>query len=136
MIKYIIISISVILLGCNISKTSLSSNNESGEADVKSEKINEFSEISILNRIRSIPGLKINGSDENTAEIYITGITSVMFTQEVTFYVNGMRVGTFSQLINLIKPNEIKSMRLLKGTSAANIYGEEGTWGVILIKTK
>jgi hypothetical protein len=27
-------------------------------------------------------------------------------------------------------------MRKLKGTSAANIYGEEGTWGVILIKTK
>ena len=76
------------------------------------------------------------GATKIQPEIYITGITSVMFTQEVTFYVNGMRVGTFSQLINLIKPNEIKSMRLLKGTSAANIYGEEGTWGVILIKTK
>ena len=136
MIKYIIISISIIIFGCNASKTSISSNNEPSKVDVRSEKINEFSEISILNRIRSIPGLRINGSDENTAEIYITGITSVMFTQEVTFYVNGMRAGTFSQLNNLIKPNEIKSMRLLKGTSAANIYGEEGTWGVILIKTK
>ena len=136
MIKYIIISISIIIFGCNASKTSISSNNEPSKVDVRSEKINEFSEISILNRIRSIPGLRINGSDENTAEIYITGITSVMFTQEVTFYVNGMRAGTFSQLNSLIKPNEIKSMRLVKGTSAANIYGEEGTWGVILIKTK
>ena len=134
--KYIIISISLVIFGCNVSKSSLSSNKILSEADIRSEKINEFSEISILNRIRSIPGLRINGSNENTAEIYITGITSVMFTQEVTFYVNGMRAGTFSQLNNLIKPNEIKSMRLLKGTSAANIYGEEGTWGVILIKTK
>lgn len=134
--KYIIIGISLVIFGCNVSKSNLSSKNTFSETDIRSQKLNEFSEISILNRIRSIPGLKVNGSNESTAEVYVTGITSVKFTQEVTFYVNGMRVGTFSQLINLIKPNEINSMRLLKGTSAANIYGEEGTWGVILIKTK
>ena len=48
------------------------------------EKINEYSEISILNRIRSIPGLIINGPDDNNAQVYVTGITSIKFTQEVT----------------------------------------------------
>ena len=123
-----------ICFSCTISKhTSSDSFDGSKSMD---EKINEYSEISILNRIRSIPGLKINGPDDNNAQVYVTGITSVKFTQEVTFYLNGMRVGTYSQFSTLVNPGEIKSMRLLKGASASNIYGEEGTWGVMLIKTK
>ncbi len=123
-----------ICFSCTISKTTSS---DGFNRDISmDEKINEYSEISILNRIRSMPGLKINGPDDNNAQVYVTGITSINFAQEVTFYLNGMRVGTYSQFSTLIKPGEIKSMRLLKGSSAANIYGEEGTWGVILVKTK
>ena len=55
---------------------------------------------------------------------------------EVTFYLDGNRIGAYSQLSGLVNPANIKSMRLLKGSQAATIYGEEGTWGVILIKTK
>ena len=119
---------------CTISKPTSSNNFDENKSI--NEKINEYSEISILNRIRSIPGLKINGPDDNNAQVYVTGITSIKFTQEVTFYLNGMRVGTYSQFSTLVKPGEIKSMRLLKGASASNIYGEEGTWGVMLVKTK
>ena len=96
----------------------------------------------LLCRVRNLPGIDIGSSgsfgsyNEDSAEIYIKGTQSVKYQMEVTFYLDGNRIGAYSQLSGLVNPVNIKSMRLLKGSQAATIYGEEGTWGVILIKTK
>ena len=153
-IKYHITTtiIFLIFISCNVQKNSLSNSFTRGDTiytvktknqlsmDKNSQK-ETFSNC-LLCRVRNLPGIDIGSSgsfgsyNEDSAEIYIKGTQSVKFQMEVTFYLDGNRIGAYSQLSGLVNPANIKSMRLLKGSQAATIYGEEGTWGVILIKTK
>jgi len=113
-------------------------NQYSIDKDTQNEIINNC----LLCQVNKLPGIDIGSAgsfgsyNEDTAEIYIKGTQSPLYQQEVTFYVNGFRIGKFSELSGVVQPANIKSMRLLKGPQAATLYGEEGTWGVILIKTK
>ena len=141
-----------VLLSCNVQKNTLTNTYTRGDTiytvqtknQLSLDKSSERSSFSncLLCQVRNLPGIDIGSSgsfgshNEDTAEIYIKGTQSVKYQMEVTFYLNGSRVGTYSQLSGLVNPANIKSMRLLKGPQAATIYGEEGTWGVILIKTK
>ena len=47
-----------------------------------------------------------------------------------------MQVGTFSQIDNILNPESIKSITVLKNANDIAIYGFRGSGGVILIKTK
>ena len=113
-------------------------NQYSIDKDTQYENVNNC----LLCQVSKLPGVDIGSAglfgryNEDTAEIYIKGTQSPLYQQEVTFYVDGFRIGYFSQLSGVIQPANIKSMRLLKGPQAAALYGEEGTWGVVLIKTK
>jgi len=90
----------------------------------------------LLDRLRSLPGLRISGVDERNAQVYLRGQTSVMYYKEVLFYVNGIRVGNYSSAYQVVEPNNIENIKLLKSTSQLSIYGADGRDGVILIKTK
>ena len=92
--------------------------------------------LSLLDRLRSLPGLRISGFDERSAEIYLRGQTSVKFYKEVLFFVNGNRAGNYSSAYQLVQPENIDSIKLLKSSSELNIYGADGRDGVVLIKTK
>jgi TonB-linked SusC/RagA family outer membrane protein len=50
--------------------------------------------------------------------------------------ISGQGLNTPPNLFNLINPNDIESMTVLKDASAAAIYGNRGANGVILITTK
>ncbi len=50
--------------------------------------------------------------------------------------ISGFGLSTPPNLFNLINPNDIESMSVLKDASAAAIYGSRGANGVILITTK
>ncbi|SUZ86520.1 uncharacterized protein METZ01_LOCUS39374 [marine metagenome] len=52
------------------------------------------------------------------------------------FILDGFQVGTFSQIVNILDPNDIKSIQVLKNGADLAIYGFRGSGGVILIKTK
>lgn len=91
--------------------------------------------LSLLDRLRSLPGLRISGYDERNAEIYLRGQTSVKYYQEVLFYVNGNRVGNYVSAYQLVLPENIKSIKLLKSSAELSIYGADGRDGVILIET-
>lgn len=93
------------------------------------------SNISLLNRIRSNPGIYIEGGGEN-AKIYTKGITSINNQKEVLFILNGVQVGKFSQIVNILNPESIKSITVLKNANDIAIYGFRGSGGVILIKTQ
>ena len=90
----------------------------------------------MLDRLRSIPGLKISGFDERNAEVYLRGQTSVNFYKEVVFYINGTRVGNYNSAYQAVLPENIDSIKLLKSASELSIYGSDGRDGVVLIKTK
>ena len=92
--------------------------------------------LGLLDRLRSIPGLKISGFDQRNAEVYLRGQTSVNFYKEVVFYINGTRVGNYNSAYQAVLPENIDSIKLLKSASELSIYGSDGRDGVVLIKTK
>tara|TARA_Y100001980_G_scaffold41648_1_gene19159 strand:+ start:356 stop:745 length:390 start_codon:yes stop_codon:yes gene_type:complete len=128
MIKLIfIIPFFLFLLSCEVNKSPSSSQNVS-----QTQKTT----LGLLDRLRSIPGLKISGFDERNAEVYLRGQTSVNFYKEVVFYINGARVGNYNSAYQAVLPENIDSIKLLKSASELSIYGSDGRDGVVLIKTK
>ena len=128
MIKLIfIIPFFLFLLSCDVNKSPSSSQNVS-----QTQKTT----LGLLDRLRSIPGLKISGFDERNAEVYLRGQTSVNFYKEVVFYINGARVGNYNSAYQAVLPENIDSIKLLKSASELSIYGSDGRDGVVLIKTK
>ena len=128
MTKFIyIIPFFLFLISCEVNKSPSSSQNVS-----KTQKTT----LGLLDRLRSLPGLKISGFDERNAEVYLRGQTSVNFYKEVVFYINGTRVGNYNSAYQAVLPENIDSIKLLKSASELNIYGSDGRDGVVLIKTK
>jgi TonB-linked SusC/RagA family outer membrane protein len=80
--------------------------------------------------------------------VRIRGLNSVSLSNEPIYYVDGVRmestsnsltVGTGGQSfsrINDINPEEIESVEIVKGPSAATLYGTQAANGVIRITTK
>ena len=130
--KFYIFIFPLIFLSCEINKTTVS--NSSNIYD--SRTLKNRSSISLLNKIRTSPGIIIQGNDEENARVYTRGINSINFPKEVLFVLDGFQVGTFSQIVNILDPNDIKSIQVLKNGSDLAIYGFRGSGGVILIKTK
>ena len=130
--KFYIFIFPLIFLSCEINKTTVS--NSSNIYDTRT-LINK-SGISLLNKIRTSPGIIIQGNDEENARVYSRGINSINFPKEVLFILDGFQVGTFSQIVNILDPNDIKSIQVLKNGADLAIYGFRGSGGVILIKTK
>ena len=98
-------------------------------------EVNNMGNISLLNRIRSNPGIYIEGVGVN-AKVFTKGVSSINNQKEVLFILNGVQVGTFSQIVNILNPESIKSITVLKNANDIAIYGFRGSGGVILIKTK
>ena len=115
-----------LLISCQASKLSTSSKKIEDKAKTTS--------LSLLDRLRSLPGLRISGVGRN-AQVYLRGQTSINNYLEVLFYVNGNRVGNYSAAYQFVLPENIKSIKLLKSASELSIYGTEGRDGVVLIKT-
>ena len=63
---YLIIFISA-LISCEVNKYPVSSKQDTNTS------------LSLLDRLRSIPGLKISGFDERNAEVYLRGQTSILY---------------------------------------------------------
>ena len=130
--KFYVSIFTLIFFSCEINKTTVS--NSSNIYD--SRTLKNRSSISLLNKIRTSPGIIIQGNDEENSRVYTRGINSINFPKEVLFVLDGFQVGTFSQIVNMLDPNDIKSIQVLKNGSDLAIYGFRGSGGVILIKTK
>ncbi|UCG87850.1 MAG: SusC/RagA family TonB-linked outer membrane protein [Gemmatimonadota bacterium] len=97
------------------------------------------------------PGVQIinsSGSTGSGTKVRIRGSSSISLTNEPLLVVDGIRVdntqndvgfGTGGQTIsrlNDFNPDDIQSIEIVKGPSAAALYGTAAANGVILIKTK
>ena len=116
----------MILLGCNIYKE------PNNMDEIKNIQNNN---ISLLDRIRSNPAIRINGNKLN-AKVYINGINSIYHQKEVLFVLDGLKVGKYSEVANLIGNSDIEAINILKEPSDLALYGFIGSGGVVLIKTK
>jgi len=89
---------------------------------------NDFSSYSsVFELIRG----KFNGVDVSGNTVRIRGTHSLSGSNAATYMVNG----TFVSDISDILPINIESIKVLKSTEAA-IYGSQGLYGVVVIKTK
>tara|TARA_B100000886_G_C20225100_1_gene408128 strand:- start:240 stop:617 length:378 start_codon:yes stop_codon:yes gene_type:complete len=115
----------LILFSCEVSNSPSNSSSSTNKTT-----------LSLLDRLRSIPGLRIGGIGERDAQVYLRGQTSIKLYKEVVFYVNGARVGNYSSAYQVVQSENIESIKLLKSASELSMYGSDGRDGVILIKTK
>ncbi len=100
--------------------TSSGTNTNETKAEVASYK-------SIYDMIRNVvPGVTVVGTS-----VILRGASSISLDTEALFVVNGTPVMS----IDNIRPQEVKSIDVLKGP-AASIYGSRGANGVILITLK
>lgn len=91
-----------------------------------------------------IAGVKITsngGAPGSGSQIRIRGGTSINASNDPLIVIDGVPVDNTgiagsANALNLINPNEIETMTVLKDASAAAIYGSRAANGVILITTK
>lgn len=85
---------------------------------------------SVLMNIRGATSLNIRHSSASSQPLYV--IDGVPVTTELTF-LNRVDIGN---AISDLNPNDIESITVLKGASAAALYGSEAGNGVVMITTK
>jgi outer membrane receptor protein involved in Fe transport len=98
-----------------------------------------------------VPGLTIlpgSGSAGTAANYRLRGTGSLAATNSPTIYVDGVRTGTRSQgnygerfgqsttALDAINPADIASVEVIRGPSAATLYGADAAAGVIQIFTR
>ncbi len=91
--------------------------------------------VTLLDRLRKVPGLNISGS-ENDARIIVRGHNTLQGESQPLFVVNGQPMGhQYAAVASHVHVFDIQSIRVLSGSEAAR-YGARGGSGVIEIRTK
>lgn len=90
---------------------------------------------SLADFLRHVPGVIVSGPDTN-AIVTVRGANSINAGVAPLFVVDGYAVGnSYYHVNNMLNPNDIDYIRVLKGPDAA-IYGVRGANGVVEIVTK
>ncbi|WP_420151121.1 SusC/RagA family TonB-linked outer membrane protein [Spirosoma sp.] len=108
---------------------------------VASVGFNEFKDRSFSNVTQSLAG-KVAGVNITQSQgapgvspiIRIRGVSSITAGTNPLFVVDGVPLENFN--LNLINPQDIESVDILKDASSAAIYGSRGANGVVLVTTK
>lgn len=96
-----------------------------------------------------VPGTQVilnSGLTGSAPRIRIRGINSAAVSNDPLLYIDGARVNNGTALVagygqtagrfNDLNPEDIESIEIIKGPSAATLYGTDAANGVILVKTK
>jgi TonB-linked SusC/RagA family outer membrane protein len=98
-------------------------------------------------RVAGVEVQTFSGTSIGRSEIRIRGVSSPSLSNAPVVYMDGVRMNTDPSMplsnnslvpsrLNDINPSEIESIEVLRGPSAATLYGTEAARGVILITTK
>lgn len=85
----------------------------------------------------TLPGVNISqsqGAPGASPVIKIRGVSSITAGTNPLIVVDGVPLENFN--LNLINPQDIESVEVLKDASSAAIYGSRGSSGVVLVTTK
>jgi TonB-linked SusC/RagA family outer membrane protein len=124
--------------------------------EIKGEDMNKVSQTNLLNSMAGkVSGVSINstgGAPTSSVSVVIRGIRSLNTDNQPLFVVDGVPVKNslnnvssntggdntidYGNAISDLNPNDIESLTVLKGPSAAALYGSRAGNGVILITTK
>ena len=120
---------------------------------IRADSVTSFSPVSSMSnllqaRTAGVALLPSSGTVGAGTRVRIRGANSLSLSNEPIFYIDGVKVnsdptssalGTGGQSpsrMNDINPEEIESIEIIKGPSAATLYGTEAVNGVIRITTK
>ncbi|MEZ4457268.1 MAG: SusC/RagA family TonB-linked outer membrane protein [Gemmatimonadales bacterium] len=98
-------------------------------------------------RVAGVSVLQSNGTSGTGARIRIRGLSSVSLSNDPLLYIDGIRVaadapagafvgGSTVSKLNDLNPEEIENIEIVKGPSAATLYGTQAANGVIRVTTK
>jgi TonB-linked SusC/RagA family outer membrane protein len=114
---------------------------------VETAAVNSVSQL-LTGRAAGVTVLQTGGTSGTGSRIRIRGSTSVSLSNEPIIFVDGIRIvnpangfsvgvgGQETSGLNDINPENIESIEIIKGPSAATLYGTDAANGVIIIKTK
>lgn len=123
-------------------------------AEVEGEDLNRVAQENVLNALSGrVPGVTINstGTAGSSVSMIIRGATSLSNDNQPLFVIDGVPVinslnnvteigrdnkADFGNAISDLNPDDIESVSVLKGPSAAALYGSRAGNGVVLITTK
>ena len=113
-------------------------------ATISSEDIDDIPVASIDQKLAGqVAGVQVStvtGTPGGAARISIRGVGSIGANSDPLVVIDGFPIGnTFDQTsnpLNLLNPDDIESISVLKDASATAIYGSRGANGVLIIKTK
>lgn len=103
-----------------------------GARDLKDLPINSAAE-ALAGRLAGVQVLQSEGSPDATATIRVRGGGSISQDNSPLYVVDGIQV---ENALNVLSPQDIQSIDVLKDASATAIYGARGANGVIIITTK
>ncbi|MEP7375142.1 MAG: SusC/RagA family TonB-linked outer membrane protein [Chitinophagaceae bacterium] len=105
--------------------------------EIKGDKLNKAKETNVINSLQGkIAGVTITknatgpGSD---SKVIIRGNRSITNSNEPLYVIDGVPL---SGNIGMLSSDDIETMSVLKGASAAALYGSQGQNGAIIITTK
>ena len=105
--------------------------------NIKGEEMNKAKETTVINSLQGkVAGVTITrnatgpGSD---SKVLIRGNRSITNSNEPLYVIDGVPL---SGNVGMLSPDDIESMTVLKGASAAALYGSQGQNGAIIITTK
>lgn len=116
-------------------------------SEVESAPVNSVSDL-LTGRAAGVQVMPSGGTTGQGARIRIRGSNSVSLSNEPIVYVDGVRVSNDNSLLsyetggfapsrlNDIAPEQIETIEVVKGPSAATLYGTDAANGVIWITTK
>lgn len=123
-------------------------------AEVDGDDLNNVAQENVLNAIAGrVPGVTINstGPVGSSVSMVIRGATSLSSDNQPLFVIDGVPIANtlnnvseigrdnkadFGNAISDLNPEDIESVSILKGPSAAALYGSRAGNGVVLITTK
>ncbi|MEM7369461.1 MAG: TonB-dependent receptor plug domain-containing protein [Bacteroidota bacterium] len=128
--------ISLCFVSCTSSSQSMSAKRAPAEVNsmgyLKTNQQNP-SNLELADHLRKVSGLVVSGKGQNV-NIRVRGVNSINGSTEPLFVLDGTPLGdNYGSVADAINPNDIKSIRVLKGADAT-LYGTRGANGVILIR--
>ena len=106
--------------------------------NIDAEELNQAKSLSVATGLQGkVAGLNISSLNSGVfddVKINMRGIRSLTGNNNPMLLLDGVPVGL--GLLNTLNPNDVESVNVLKGTSAAAIYGPDARNGVIVITTK
>ncbi|MDQ6608439.1 MAG: SusC/RagA family TonB-linked outer membrane protein [Bacteroidota bacterium] len=92
---------------------------------------------SLSGKVSGLAVFNVNNSVDPATKITLRGYRSLTGNNDALIVVDGLQQPPGSStLLNLLNPNDIESISILKGGQAATLYGSDGVNGAVVITTK